>query len=52
MVLDKNNAKILWQFNMRSAIGIGGPSIGNGMLFVPTEVSHGPIGSLIAFGLP
>jgi hypothetical protein len=23
---------------------------GNGMLFVPTGVSHGPIGSLVAFG--
>ena len=52
MALDKNNGKILWQFNMGSAIGIGGPSIGNGMLFVPTGVSHGPIGSLVAFGLP
>jgi alcohol dehydrogenase (cytochrome c) len=52
MALDKNNGKILWQFNMGSAVGIGGPSIGNGMLFVPTGVSHGPIGSLVAFGLP
>jgi alcohol dehydrogenase (cytochrome c) len=52
VALDKNNGKILWQFNMGSAIGIGGPSIGNGMLFVPTGVSHGPIGSLVAFGLP
>jgi enoyl-ACP reductase-like protein len=52
MALDKDNGKILWQFNMGSAIGIGGPSIGNGMLFVPTGVSHGPIGSLVAFGLP
>jgi alcohol dehydrogenase (cytochrome c) len=50
--LDKNNGKILWQFNVGSAIGIGGPSIGNGMLFVSTGVSHGPIGSLVAFGLP
>ncbi|MGB6628340.1 MAG: hypothetical protein WBE61_09405, partial [Nitrososphaeraceae archaeon] len=54
MALDKNNGKILWQFNVAagSAIGIGGPSIGNGMLFVPTGVSGGPIGSLVAFGLP
>jgi alcohol dehydrogenase (cytochrome c) len=52
MALDKNNGKILWQFNVGSAIGIGGSSIGNGMLFVPTGVSHGPIGSLVAFGLP
>jgi alcohol dehydrogenase (cytochrome c) len=52
MALDKNNGKVLWQFNVGSAIGIGGPSIGNGMLFVPTGVSHGPIGSLVAFGLP
>lgn len=52
VALDKDNGKILWQFNMGSAIGIGGPSIGNGMLFVPTGVSHGPIGSLVAFGLP
>ena len=34
MALDKNNGKILWQFNVGSAIGIGGASIGNGMLFV------------------
>ena len=38
--------------NVGSAIDIGGPSIGNGMLFASTGVSHGPIGSLVAFGKP
>ncbi len=38
--------------NVGSAIDIGGPSIGNGMLFASTGISHGPIGSLVAFGKP
>jgi alcohol dehydrogenase (cytochrome c) len=52
MALDKDTGKILWTFNVGAAVGIGGPSVGNGMLFVPTGVSGGPIGSLFAFGLP
>jgi alcohol dehydrogenase (cytochrome c) len=52
MALDKDTGKILWVFNVGTAVGIGGPSVGNGMLFVPTGVSGGPIGSLFAFGLP
>jgi alcohol dehydrogenase (cytochrome c) len=52
MALDKDTGKLLWKFNVGTAVGIGGPSVGNGMLFVPTGVSGGPIGSLFAFGLP
>jgi alcohol dehydrogenase (cytochrome c) len=52
MALDKDTGKILWTFNVGSEIGVGGPSIGNGMLFVPTGILGGPIGSLVAFGLP
>jgi glucose dehydrogenase len=52
MALDKDTGKVLWQFNVGSIAGIGGPSIGNGMLFVTTGVSGGPIGSVVAFGLP
>jgi outer membrane protein assembly factor BamB len=50
MALDSDTGKILWQFNVGYKIGVGGPSIGHGMLFVPTEGEN--IGSLIAFGLP
>ena len=46
--MEKYCGNLTWD----TAIGIGGPSIGNGMLFVPTGVSHGQIGSLVAFGLP
>ena len=34
--LDKDTGKILWEFNIGTPIGIGGPSVGNGMLFVTT----------------
>jgi len=55
--LDKDTGKKLWEFNIGSPIGIGGPSIGNGMLFVTTgqRVTIGANsggGSIIAFGLP
>jgi outer membrane protein assembly factor BamB len=52
IALDEDTGKILWKFNAGTAVGIGGPSVGNGMLFVTTGVSGGPIGSLFAFGLP
>lgn len=51
MALDSNTGKILWQFNVGSKIGVGGPSIGDGMLFVPTGLLGGNAGSLIVFGL-
>ena len=34
--LDKDTGKKLWEFNVGTPIGIGGPSVGNGMLFVTT----------------
>ena len=56
MALDKNTGKTLWQFNVGAPIGIGGPSIGHGMLFVPigsdSESKMQKLGSIIAFGLP
>lgn len=45
MALNKSSGLLLWQSNVGSLIGEGGPSIGQGMLLVPTF--HG----LYAFGL-
>lgn len=58
LALDKESGRKLWEYNTNASIGPVGPSIGNGMLFVPTgkvngmpnEAKHG--GSIIAFGLP
>jgi hypothetical protein len=58
LALDKESGRKLWEYNTNAPIGPVGPSIGNGMLFVPTgkvqgmsnEVKHG--GFIIAFGLP
>jgi hypothetical protein len=50
MALDSDTGKILWQFNVGYKIDVGGPSIGHGMLLVPTKGEN--IGSLIPFGLP
>jgi alcohol dehydrogenase (cytochrome c) len=54
MALDANNGNLLWQYNVGAQVGIGGPSIGNGYLLVPTggiqENNNG--GYVIAFGLP
>ncbi len=56
MALDKDTGKVLWEFNVGSPIGIGGPSIGHGMLIVPTgtpsETQAQKSGSIVAFGLP
>jgi outer membrane protein assembly factor BamB len=52
MALDKDSGKIFWVFNVGNTIGVGGPSIGNGMLFVPTGKLGGKIGTVVAFGLP
>ncbi len=55
MALDANTGKTLWEFNVGSPVGIGGPSIGNGMLLVPTgSGSQLPNkgGYIVAFGLP
>ena len=54
--LDKDTGKKLWEFNVGGPIGVGGPSVGDGMIFVTTgSPSPRPFytsGSIIAFGLP
>ncbi|HZD35884.1 MAG TPA: PQQ-binding-like beta-propeller repeat protein [Nitrososphaeraceae archaeon] len=56
LALDKEIGEKLWEFNVGSPIGIGGPSIGNGMLYVttgiPAEVPAHDAGSVLSFGLP
>ncbi len=56
MALDKDTGKLLWEFNVGSPVGIGGPSIGHGLLLVPTGVPAETLaqkgGSIVAFGLP
>jgi alcohol dehydrogenase (cytochrome c) len=56
MALDKETGEKLWEFNVGAPIGIGGPSIGNGMLFVttgsPAEIPANMGGYIVAFGLP
>ncbi|HZD36506.1 MAG TPA: PQQ-binding-like beta-propeller repeat protein, partial [Nitrososphaeraceae archaeon] len=56
IALDKDSGNKLWEFNVGSPIGIGGPSIGNGMLLVPTG-SPAEIGAntghyVVAFDVP
>ncbi|WP_292391418.1 PQQ-binding-like beta-propeller repeat protein [Methanosarcina sp. UBA5] len=52
---DAETGKELWKFNVGAPIGIGGPSIGNGILLVPTgniaEVANSG-GYIVAFELP
>lgn len=54
--LDKNTGKKLWDFNVGAPVGVGGPSIGHGMLFVttgaPRPVPGNKGGDVIAFDLP
>jgi alcohol dehydrogenase (cytochrome c) len=60
LALDKQTGKKLWEYNVNAPISIVGPSIGNGMLFVPTGKIQGQEakgipkggGSIVAFGLP
>jgi alcohol dehydrogenase (cytochrome c) len=59
LALDKETGEKLWEFNVNAEIPQGGPSIGNGMLFVPTDKIQGQSkdtsrggGSIVAFGLP
>jgi alcohol dehydrogenase (cytochrome c) len=59
LALDKETGQKLWEYNVNAAIAQVGPSIGNGMLFVPTDkiqvqskdTPRGE-GSIVAFGLP
>lgn len=51
---DAETGKELWEFNVGAPIGIGGPSIGDGMLLVPTGnllEAAGPGGYIVAFWL-
>jgi alcohol dehydrogenase (cytochrome c) len=58
LALDKETGDIIWESNVNAPIAPVGPSIGDGMLFVPTGrmqdlPKEGPIqGSIVAFGLP
>ena len=61
LALDKQNGKKLWEYNVNATISLVGPSIGDGMLFVPTGKLQGQQrakdmpkgeGSIMAFGLP
>jgi outer membrane protein assembly factor BamB len=55
MALDEDTGKKLWEFNVDAPIGIDGPSVGHGMLFVPTALSASlpnKGGGIVAFGLP
>jgi alcohol dehydrogenase (cytochrome c) len=60
LALDKVTGRKLWVYNVSAPIGPVGPSVGNGMIFVPTgkliqsvdkERARGD-GSIVAFGLP
>ncbi len=54
MAINKNNGQILWQTNTGTPVSLAGPSIGDGMLLVPTglEEADNNNGYLIAYGLP
>ncbi len=46
LALNKSSGNLLWQYNIGGKIGQGGPSIGQGMLLVPTGGGY-----VLAFGL-
>lgn len=59
LALDKETGQKLWEFDVNGPIGPVGPSLGNGMLFVPTgkmarasEQGVQARGSIVALGLP
>ena len=55
LALDEDTGQELWKFNVAGPTGVGGPSIGDGMLYVPTgkiQAPKGFEGSIVAFGLP
>ena len=41
LALDKETGEKLWEYNVNAPIAQVGPSIGNGMLFVPTDKIQG-----------
>jgi alcohol dehydrogenase (cytochrome c) len=54
LALDASNGNILWQTDVGAQVGIGGPSIGNGYLLVPTGgiQTYNNGGYVVAFRLP
>jgi alcohol dehydrogenase (cytochrome c) len=58
LALDKETGRKLWEFDVNAQIGAVGPSVGDGMLFVPTGETHDVPnekrvgGSIVAFGPP
>jgi alcohol dehydrogenase (cytochrome c) len=54
MALNADDGSIMWQFNVGAQVAIGGPSIGNGYLLVPTGGIQTPNngGYVVAFKLP
>jgi alcohol dehydrogenase (cytochrome c) len=60
LALDKKTGKRLWEYDVNAPISPVGPSVGSGMLFVPTGKIQGQLskhmpkaeGSIVAFGLP
>lgn len=51
---DADTGEEIWEFNVGAPVGIGGPSVGRGMLLVPTGHGQTPNegGYIVAFGLP
>jgi alcohol dehydrogenase (cytochrome c) len=55
LALDSDTGKELWTATVEGPIGVGGASVGDGMLFVPTgkvQSYNGVGGSIVAFGFP
>ena len=55
LALDSDTGKKMWTAASGGPIGVGGASVGGGMLFVPTgkvQSYKGVGGSIVAFGLP
>jgi alcohol dehydrogenase (cytochrome c) len=55
LALDSDTGKKMWTAAVKGPIGVGGASVGDGMLFVPTgkvQSYKGIGGSIVAFGLP
>lgn len=40
LALDKNTGQKLWEYHVNASISPAGASMGNGMLFVPTDVAN------------
>jgi len=56
MALDKNTGESLWEYDVGVPVGIGGPSLANEYLLVPTgsedEISSNTFGKIVAFSVP